>query len=223
MTLRLLPCALLFALSGCGGTSSAGVSAKVMADDQDGTNWAAFGRTWSEQRFSPLTQVNSSNVAQLKPDWFLDLPDDRALVSTPLVANGVLYFVGSLNVVRAVDATSGTIRWRYNPRVMEKAGNRVRAGWDGSRGIALWGGKVFLATWDGRLIALDASDGRELWSVMTVDSSRAMYITGAPKVFKGKVLIGNGGTESGATRGYVTAYDTETGAMAWRFFIVPGN
>ena len=194
-----------------------------MANDQDGTNWAAFGRTWSEQRFSPLTQVNASNVSQLKPDWFLDLPDDRALVSTPLVANGVLYFVGSLNVVRAVDATTGAIRWRYDPQVMAKAGNRVRAGWDGSRGIALWGGKVFVATWDGRLIALDAANGSELWSVMTIDSTRAMYITGAPKVFKGKVLIGNGGTENGATRGYVTAYQAETGAMAWRFYIVPGN
>ena len=216
-------CTLLFALAGCGGKQSGGVDAAVMANEADGSNWAAFGRTFSEQRFSPLTQVNASNVAQLKPDWFLDLPDDRALVSTPLVANGVLYFVGSLNVVRAVDATTGALRWRYDPKVMEKAGNRVRAGWDGSRGIALWGGKVFVATWDGRLIAIDAADGRELWSTMTVDSSKAVYITGAPKVFKGKVLIGNGGTESGPTRGYVTAYDTETGRLAWRFFIVPGN
>ena len=221
---RVLSAAFLSALvAGCHSPSPAGPNTAALANDADGTDWPAFGRTYSEQRFSPLTQVNASNVASLKPDWFLDLPDDRALVSTPLVANGVLYFVGSLNVVRAVDAASGALRWRYDPKVMEKAGNRVRAGWDGSRGIALWGGKVFLATWDGRLIALDAATGRELWSVMTVDSARAVYITGAPKVFKGKVLIGNGGTENGPTRGYVTAYHAETGAMAWRFFIVPGN
>jgi quinohemoprotein ethanol dehydrogenase len=216
-------CGLLLVLPACGGKSAAGIDAVALTEDKDGANWAAFGRTYSEQRFSPLTQINASNVAQLKPDWFLDLPEDRALVSTPLVANGVLYFVGSLNVVRAVDATTGAIKWRYDPKVMDRAGNRVRAGWDGSRGIALWGGRIFLATWDGRLVAIDAANGRELWSVMTVDSTKAMYITGAPKVFKGKVLIGNGGTENGATRGYVTAYHAETGAMAWRFFIVPGN
>ena len=143
----------------------------------------AFGRTFSEQRFSPLTQINTANVARLKVDWFIDLPDDRGLVSTPLVANGVLYFVGSLNVVRAVDATSGALKWRYDPQVMERAGGRIRAGWDHSRGIALWGGKVFLATWDGRLIAIDAATGNEVWSSMTVDPDQgALHHRGAEGV-----------------------------------------
>src|SRR6188474_2423290 len=152
-------CGLLLVLPACGGKSAAGIDAVALTEDKDGANWAAFGRTYSEQRFSPLTQINASNVAQLKPDWFLDLPEDRALVSTPLVANGVLYFVGSLNVVRAVDATTGAIKWRYDPKVMERAGGRIRAGWDHSRGIALWGGRVFVATWDGWLIGIDAATG----------------------------------------------------------------
>jgi quinohemoprotein ethanol dehydrogenase len=101
--------------------------------------------------------------------------------------------------------------------------DRLRAGWDHNRGIAFWNGKVYVATWDGRLNAVDARTGREIWSVMTIDPELAMYITGAPKVFKGKVLIGNGGTEHGPSRGYVTAYDAETGEQTWRFWIVPGN
>ena len=135
-----------------------------------------------------------------------------------------MYFVGSRNIVRAVSATSGKVLWRYDPRVAEVAGDRLRVSFlHGSRGVALWKNKVFVATADGRLIGLDAATGSELWSAMTVDPSKALYITGAPKVFKGKVLIGNGGTEGGATRGYVTAYDAETGEQAWRFYIVPGN
>ncbi len=226
MTLRRrwLPRVLLLAiLAGCRAPTPPGVDATALTGDSAGTDWAGFGRTFSEQRFSPLTQISAATVAQLKPDWFLDLPEDRGLVSTPLVVNGVLYFVGSLNIVRAVDATSGTLKWSYDPQVMERAGDRVRVGWDHSRGIALWGGKVYVATWDGRLIAVDAATGREVWSTMTVDREKALYITGAPKVFKGKVLIGNGGTEHGAARGYVTAYDAGTGKQAWRFYIVPGN
>lgn len=194
-----------------------------MADESRGENWLAFGRTYSEQRFSPLVQINAANVAQLMPDWFIDLPNDRSLVSTPLVAEGVMYFIGSMNIVRAVDAASGEALWRYDPRVAEHAARRMRAGWDNSRGIGLWEDKLFVATWDGRLIAVDRHSGAEIWSVRTIDPDLAMYITGAPKVFKGKVLIGNGGTEHGPNRGYVTAYDAGTGELIWRFFIVPGN
>ena len=194
-----------------------------LSDESRGEDWLAFGRTLSEQRFSPLRQIDTSNVKDLKVDWFIDLPDKSGLVSTPLVANGVLYFIGSMNRVRAVDATSGRLIWTYDPKVTEQAGDRMRVGWDHNRGIALWRDKVILATWDGRLIGVDAATGREQWSTMTVDPTKALYITGAPKVFKDKVIIGNGGTEQGATRGYVTAYDAATGKQAWRFYIVPGN
>ena len=214
---------LLFAIAGCKPAGPTVVDDASLTSDPRGANWLGFGRSYNEQRFSPLTQITAANVSGLQVDWYLDLPDDRGLVSTPLVADGVLYFVGSLNRVRAVDAATGVIKWTYDPKVIEVAGNRIRSGWDLSRGIALWKGKVYVATWDGRLIAMDAATGRELWSTMTVDPEKALYITGAPKVFKGKVLIGNGGTEHGAARGYVTAYDAETGEQVWRFHIVPGN
>ena len=199
------------------------VNDSAMADESRGDNWLAFGRTYSEQRFSPLTQVNTSNVGDLSLDWYLDLPNDRGLTSTPLVVDGILYFIGSMNVVRAVDGASGEMLWEYDPDIVGHAAHRIRAGWDHSRGIGFWKGKVYVATWDGRLNAVDAATGEELWSVMTVDPAVHYYITGAPKIFKGRVLIGNGGTENGAARGYVTAYDAETGEQAWRFWIVPGN
>ncbi|HSH12485.1 MAG TPA: PQQ-binding-like beta-propeller repeat protein, partial [Desulfurivibrionaceae bacterium] len=98
-----------------------------------------------------------------------------------------------------------------------------RTGWRHNRGISFYEGKLFGATWDGRLFALDAKTGKRLWIVRTFGLDEALYITGAPKAFKGKVLIGNGGTESGPTRGWVAAYDADTGKEAWKFYIVPGN
>ncbi len=195
----------------------------AMADEVSGDNWLAFGRTYSEQRFSPLGQINSATIQNLGVDWFMDLPNDRGLVSTPLVVDGILYFVGSMNRVRAVNAATGELIWGYDPRVVENAGNDLRAGWEHNRGIGIWKDKVYIATWDGRLNAIDRATGEEIWSVRTFDKSLPLYITGAPKIFKGKVLIGNGGTENGPARGYVTAYDAETGEQVWRFFIVPGN
>ncbi len=195
----------------------------AMADESETEDWLAFGRTYSEQRFSPLTQINASNVSDLAVDWYMDLPNDRGLTSTPLVADGVMYFIGSMNRVRAVDAATGELIWEYDPQVATTAPGRMRAGWDHNRGIGLWGDKVYVATWDGRLNAIDRATGEEVWSTLTVDPELPLYITGAPKVFKGKVLIGNGGTEIHAARGYVTAYDAETGEQAWRFWIVPGN
>jgi quinohemoprotein ethanol dehydrogenase len=196
----------------------------ALADESNTAGWLAYGRTHNEQRFSPLAQINTSNVAKLGVDWFIELPEAVGLVATPLVSEGVMYFVGSRNIVRAVNATNGEVLWLYDPRVAEVAGDRMRVSFlHGSRGVALWGDKVYLPTADGRLIALEAKTGKEVWSVLTVDPTKSLYISGAPKVFKGKVLIGNGGTEQGPVRGYVTAYDAETGKQAWRFWIVPGN
>ncbi len=203
-----------------GGTA---VDGAAIADESQGANWLSYGRTYSEKRFSPLAQITNANVSQLGVDWYLDLPDARMLVNTPLVVDGVLYFEAGYNVVHAVDAATGAVLWQYDPQVIETAGERLRIMWDQSRGLAFWKGKVYSATIDGRLIALDAATGKELWNVMTVDPEQPFFITGAPRVFKGKVVIGNGGTELGPIRGYLTAYDAETGEQAWRFFTVPGN
>jgi quinohemoprotein ethanol dehydrogenase len=187
------------------------------------SDWLAYGRTHDEQRFSPLTDINTSNVGQLGAAWHLDLPNDSGLVSTPLVANGVLYFTGSMNVVRAVDARSGKLLWTHDPQVAAEIAGRKKTGWMHNRGLSLYGNKLFSATWDGRLQALDLQTGKLIWSTRTFDMGEPLYITGAPKAFKNKVLIGNGGTENGPSRGYVTAYDADTGKQVWRFYIVPGN
>jgi quinohemoprotein ethanol dehydrogenase len=201
----------------------AGVADSDIADMSNTADWLAYGRNHNEQRFSPLKSINAKNVNQLGVSWFLDLPKDVGLVSTPLVRDGVLYFTGSMNVVRAVDARSGKLLWQYDPEVGKEIAGHKQSGWVHNRGLSMYGDKLFAATWDGRLIALDLATGKLIWSTRTFGIDEPLYITGAPKAFKGKVLIGSGGTETGPSRGYVTAYDADTGTLAWRFHIVPGN
>lgn len=208
----------LFSLTRCAPSEDERIS-----DESNTNEWLAYGRTHSEQRFSPLTDIDTNTVSQLKVEWYLDLPNDVALVSTPLVVDGILYFTGTMNRVRAVDATNGKLIWQFDPEVAKHIGKDRKPGWTQSRGISYYNGKIFTATWDGRLIAVDAKTGKQIWSALTVDPGKKMNITGAPKAFAGKVLIGNGGSEATANRGYVTAYDSETGKLAWRFYIVPGN
>ncbi|MEX2481770.1 MAG: PQQ-dependent dehydrogenase, methanol/ethanol family [Gammaproteobacteria bacterium] len=222
MRFRLTACTLVTVLSTFAHAETV-VDDAALANEADRANWLAFGRTYSEQRFSPLDQINADNVEDIGLAWYKDLPDDRSLNGTPLVVDGVMYFEGSYNKVYAVDARTGKELWTYDPKAIEAAGDRLRVMWDVSRGLAFWKGRVYAATIDGRLIALDADSGELVWEVMTVDPRKALFITGAPKVFRDKIVIGNGGTEWGPSRGYITAYDTETGEQAWRFWVVPGN
>jgi quinohemoprotein ethanol dehydrogenase len=121
-----------------------------------------------------------------------------------------------------MDAKTGKLLWRYDPKAPEAAGKKLRAGW-GIRGIAFWGGRVYTGTHDGRLIALDAKTGKLVWSVLTTDPDDGRYITGPPWVFNGKVVIGHGGADFEPVRGYITAYDAKTGKQVWRFYTVPGD
>ncbi|MCG3169837.1 MAG: Quinohemoprotein alcohol dehydrogenase ADH IIB [Pseudomonadales bacterium] len=196
--------------------------ARLRTADEDPANWITHGRTWGEQRFSPLAQIDASNVGRLDLAWSQALEHERGVQTTPLVVDGVLYATGSWSVVYAFDAARGTALWKYDPQV-----DRVRAaeGCCGpvNRGVAVWGGMVYVGTLDGRLIALDAANGTPRWSADTfIDAAPGRNITGAPRVVKGRVLIGNGGADMGA-RGYVSAYDARSGELAWRFFTVPGN
>jgi len=151
----------------------------------------------------------------------MDLPTGNS-VTQPLEVDGVLYFSTGYSVIHAVEAASGKELWSYDPKTAQAAGKKLRLAW-GSRGIAWWNGKIYTGTLDGRLIAIDAATGRPVWSVMTVDKDDGRYISGAPRVFDGKVIIGHGGADVAATRGYVTTYDGETGKQLWRFYVVPGN
>lgn len=201
------------------------ITDKEINDESNTADWLAYGRTHSEQRFSPLKDINTDNVSQLKPDWYIDLPDKSDMVGTPLVVDGVMFYIGAMNIVRAFDARNGKAIWEYDPKVAEviKEGYQRKVFWKHNRGLSTYGDKIFLATWDGRLIAINRGTGKEVWSVRTFEQTEPLNITGHPKAFDGKVFVGNGGTELGPTRGYVTAYDAETGKQLWRFYIVPGN
>ena len=196
-------------------------AARIVQADQDPGNWLTHGRTYSEQRFSPLAKIDASNVKQLGLAWSVDLDTHRGQEATPLIIDGVLYSTSAWSKVQAINAASGNLLWQYDPKVPGETG--VKACCDTvNRGVAAYEGKLFLGTLDGRLVALDAATGSEVWSVVTVDQSQAYTITGAPRVIKGKVIIGNGGAEFGV-RGYVSAYDAQTGKMLWRFYTVPGD
>ena len=195
--------------------------ARVAAADREPGNWMTHGRTYNEQRFSPLKQINEQNVSQLKLAWSYDLDTHRGQEATPLVIDGVMYFTSAWSKVFALNAASGGLLWSYDPKVPGAWG--VNACCDVvNRGVAVWNGRVFVGTIDGRLIALDAATGHPVWETLTIDRNSRYSITGAPRVVKGKVIIGNGGGEFGV-RGYVSAYDAESGKLVWRFYTVPGD
>ncbi|MBS0612881.1 MAG: PQQ-dependent dehydrogenase, methanol/ethanol family [Proteobacteria bacterium] len=190
--------------------------------DKDAGNWLFHGRTYDEQRFSPLEQVKASNVGKLGLAWTYKLDIDRGVEATPIIVDGVMYVTGAYSIVSALDAATGKELWKFDPKV-PKDKDRDGCCDAVNRGVALSNGKVYVGAYDGRLIALNAKTGAVIWEADTVlDHSRSYTVTGAPRVVKGKVLIGNGGAELGV-RGYLTAYDAETGKQAWRFFTVPGD
>jgi quinohemoprotein ethanol dehydrogenase len=194
---------------------------RIMNADQQPGDWLTHGRTYNEQRFSPLSAINETNVGQLGLAWFYDLDTHRGQEATPLVIDGNMYFTTAWSKVVALSAATGALLWTYDPKVPPEWA--VNACCDVvNRGLAAWGGRLFLGTLDGRLIALDALTGKPVWETLTIDRNYRYTITGAPRVVKGKVIIGNGGAEMGV-RGYVSAYDADTGKMVWRFYTVPGD
>jgi quinohemoprotein ethanol dehydrogenase len=196
------------------------VDAKALlsaADNRD--DWLTHGRTYDEQRFSPLDRINTGNVKGLGLAWFADLDTARGQEATPLVIDGSIYITTAWSKVKAYDAVTGKLRWEYDPKVPGDAG--IRACCDVvNRGLAAWGQRLYLGTLDGRLIALDRETGKLVWSKLTVDPSKPYGISGAPRVIDGRVIIGNSGAEMGV-RGYVAAYDSNDGRELWRFYTVP--
>ncbi|MCA6215643.1 PQQ-dependent dehydrogenase, methanol/ethanol family [Ideonella sp. B7] len=196
--------------------------ARIVHANQEPGNWMSHGRTYDEQRYSPLTQVNDRNVQQLGVAWTQKLDWDFGVEATPIVVDGVMYTTGAYSIVYAYDARTGQPLWKYDPEVPRDKGGEGCCSVV-NRGVAVWEGKVYVGAFDGRLIALDARNGKPVWSVDTrLDKAKSYTITGAPRIVHGKVLIGNGGAEFGV-RGYITAYDAKTGKQAWRFFTVPGD
>jgi quinohemoprotein ethanol dehydrogenase len=183
-------------------------SARIMEADEDPGNWMSHGRTYSEQRYSPLDEINADNASELGLAWYYDLDTNRGQEATPIVVDGVMYVSTAWSKVKALNAANGELIWAYDPKV---AGQKaVETCCDVvSRGVAVWKGRVYLGALDGRLIAIDAATGKPDWEVQTTDPELPYSITGAPRIFDDKVVIGNAGAEFGV-RGYVSAYDTET-------------
>ena len=194
----------------------------IRANAATGRDWPSYGLDYAETRHSRLAKITTDNVKDLGLVWSYDLESTRGVEATPVVVDGVMYVTASWSIVHAIDVRTGKRLWVFDPQVDRSKGYRGCCD-VANRGVAVWQGKVFVAAYDGRLFGLDAATGTKVWEQDTIVDRKMSYtITGAPRVFKGKVIIGNGGAEYGV-RGYLTAYDAATGKQAWRWFSVPGD
>jgi PQQ-dependent dehydrogenase (methanol/ethanol family) len=203
------------------GADASPAEAFLLSASEHPDEWRMHGGTYFEQRFSALDRIDESNVAQLGLAWTFDTETTRGLEATPIVVDGVFYGTLTWSRVFALDARTGEKKWDWDPEVDRGYGRRACCDVV-NRGVAYYDGRVYAGVLDGRLVALDAGTGEVVWEVLTVDQGQPYTITGAPRIFGGKVIIGNGGAEYGV-RGFVSAYDAATGELAWRFHTVPGN
>src|SRR3989475_9137718 len=194
---------------------------RIAADAATGVNWLVNGRTNDSKHFSPLKQINASNVANLGLAWYLDYDGAMGVVSEPIVVDGVIYVSAPLSKVYAVDAVSGKLLWKYDPQIrLDQALNGSYSARTNG-GVAVWNGKVYVGTGDCRLMAIDAATANKIWEA-TVCEPLQTGITGAPRIAKGKILMGYNGSDDGV-RGALAASDAETGKEVWRFWTVPGD
>ncbi len=189
--------------------------------DREPGQWLSSGRTWSEQRFSPLSRINDTNVQRLGLAWYTPLNTFRGVEATPLMIDGVLYNISAWDITTAYDAVTGKVLWTYDPKIAPEWARLACCG-PVSRGLAAWGGNIIIAALDGRLIALDEKTGTPVWTTQTIEPGQPLSLTGAPRIAAGQVVIGNAGGDFGA-RGYISAYDALTGKPTWKFYIVPGD
>ena len=196
----------------------------LAAAEEEPGSWLAHGQTYEELRFSTLTAINRDSVARLGLAWYKDLGNRHRMQSTPLVIDGVLYFTDPWSVAYALDAVTGEEIWRFDPETDRRSMRYSCCGGAVNRGLAAYKGRLYFATFDARLIAIDQATGEKVWDVDTghYPSHSPYTITGATRVAAGKVFIGQSSSEWGL-RGYLSAYDADTGELAWRFFMVPGN
>lgn len=194
----------------------------VRANAATTNDWPSYGLDYAETRFSKLTQITDANVKDLGLAWSYNLESTRGVESTPLVVDGIMYVTGAWSIVHAVDVRTGKRIWTYDPKVPGEYASKGCCDVV-NRGVALYQGRVFVASFDGRLIAIDAASGQKIWEQDTIVNRKMAYtITGAPRVFKGMVVIGNGGADLGV-RGYISAYDAASGKLKWRWYTVPGD
>ncbi|HEX4004360.1 MAG TPA: PQQ-dependent dehydrogenase, methanol/ethanol family [Candidatus Acidoferrales bacterium] len=223
--------------AGLSASAARAQDTKALLDaGKNADEWLTTGHGYMDQRYSQLDQINASNASKLGLAWYYDTDSDRGTVeSTPLVSNGVMYATLPWSVVVAIDAATGKEKWRWDPKIphmnfpvgsagkpdKQRIGPSVCCG-PANRGVALYDGKVIVGTLDDHLVALDQQTGKVVWDTQTISDAQDYSITGAPRIAGGKVIVGNAGGEYGV-RGFVAAYDGETGKELWRFYTVPGD
>jgi len=205
---------------GGGTTAGHGVDPADLA--QNAGNWPTYGRDYSEQRFSPLTQINVTTVSQLSLAWFADLAErGGSYETTPVVVDGRIFVTSPWSKVYAYDAKTGQRLWKYDPKVPGEYAVKLCCGIV-NRGVAVWQGKVIWGTLDGRLIAVDARTGDKVWEIQATDPTKWLSITGAPRIADGRIFIGEAGSEF-EERGYLACYSADNGKELWRWWSVPGD
>jgi quinohemoprotein ethanol dehydrogenase len=207
------------------GRAYTGVDAQRLraADSPENAGeWMSYGRDYSEQRYSPLKQINPDSVKRLGLAWYADLTErGGSYETTPIVVDGRLFLTSPWSKVYAFDAKSGKQLWKYDPKVPGEYAVKLCCGIV-NRGVAVWQGKVIWGTLDGRLIAVDAGTGKKVWQVQATDPRKTLSITGAPRIADGRIFMGEAGSEF-EQRGYLAAYDAENGKELWRWWSVPGD
>ncbi|HSD69875.1 MAG TPA: PQQ-binding-like beta-propeller repeat protein, partial [Woeseiaceae bacterium] len=225
-TIQRVACVLLGLSTGAAQGAADVTEERVLAESGKGNNWFLKGGNFAGEHFSPLDDINAGNVEDLGLAWVSAIPAPDGISATPIVVDGVIYFSAAYSVAYAVDARNGRVLWSFDPNVRAAFATRPETSWLArvNRGVAVWDGKVYVTTADCRLLAVDAANGKELWSQQTCDPAQGYGISDSPYVGGGKVFVGNAGSESHQkTRGYVSAYDAKSGKQLWRFFIVPSD
>jgi alcohol dehydrogenase (cytochrome c)/quinohemoprotein ethanol dehydrogenase len=196
--------------------------ARAASAPADPGQWASHGRDYSEQRYSPLKQINADNAAKLGLAWFGDLAErGGSYETTPLVADGRIYVTAPWSKVYAFDAKTGKLLWKYDPKVPGEWAVSLCCGIV-NRGVAVWKDKVIWGTLDGRLVAVNAKTGKKVWDRQVTNPTLPQSITGAPRIADGRIFIGMAGAEF-HQRGYMAAYSADNGKELWRWWTVPGD
>jgi alcohol dehydrogenase (cytochrome c) len=199
-----------------GGAGAQQADSAMRAAMADSTTWPSYGRDYTNQRFSPLTQITAANVGGLKLAWRYNTGIPRAFESSPVVVGGTMYFSTPLNHVVALDARTGRKKWEYSPQLTAT----VHCCGPVNRGVAVYGGRVYMGQLDGKLVALDAANGNKVWEVQVGNPQEGYALNGPVVAVDGKVITGVSGGEYGI-RGFVSAFDAASGDQVWRFYTIP--
>ena len=223
---NLVAAVILFVVASSAAAQGDVSNKRILEESATGENWFLKGGNFRGEHFSPLSQVNAENVADLGLAWATDLPIPDGISATPIVVDGVVYLSGAFSIVYAIDAEDGRVISSFDPGVRQAFADDPELSWSArvNRGVAVWDGMVLATTADCRLLGLDAATGAQKWLQLTCDTQLGYTITDSPYVGGGKVFVGNAGSESGEkNRGYVSAYDAGSGEMLWRFYTVPSD